>query len=170
MIVGTSNATKYEPKPVTLRFQHTDPQWGRRYIKTIARVKDLEKFNDPHHASFIDKTTKTIDTNGSPIKGPFNRNMATDIAVLYHYYFKSRGEYIARMKLGKNMDIRIPKLKKHLLRSIEYAKNAPLPAGDTFDDSIWQVLKNRVPRYGLLEDIGIMQKLSIYLRMFMQKF
>ena len=68
------------------------------------------------------------------------------------------------------MDFRIPKFKKYLLRSIEYAKNAPLPAGDTFDDSIWQVLKNRVPRYGLLEDIGIMQKLSIYLRMFMQKF
>ena len=169
LTVGTSNATKYEPKPVTLRFQYTAPQ-PLPTIKSIARVKEIEIFKSPHYAIFIDKTTKTIDTNGSPIKGPWNRNKPTDIAVLYHYQYKSRGEYIARMKLGKNMDFRIPKFKNYLLRSIEYAKNAPLPAGDTFDDSIWQVLKNRVPRYGLLEDIGIMQKLSIYLRMFMQKF
>ena len=171
MIVGTSNATKYEPKPVTLRFQHTDPQWGRRYIKTIARVKDLEKFNDPHHASFIDKTTKTIDTNGSTIKGPFNRNMTTDVAVLYHYQFKSREEFIARKEKGRpDLDFRIENHQNAIKHSIEYAKYGQLPVGDTFDDSIWQVLKNRVPRYGLLEDIGIIQRLSIYLRMFMQKF
>ena len=169
LTVGTSNATKYEPKPVTLRFQYTAPQ-PLPTIKSIARVKEIEIFKSPHYAIFIDKTTKTIDTNGSPIKGPFNRNMATDIAVLYHYQYKSRGEYIARKSLGSNIDFRIPKLKKHMMRSIEYAKNAPLPVGDTFDDSIWQVLKNRVPRYGLLEDIGIKQRLSIYLRMFMQKF
>ena len=171
LTVGTSNATKYEPKPVTLRFQYTVPQWrGNIHIKSIARVKEIETFQSPHYAIFIDKTTKTIDTNGSPIKGPFNENMTTDIAVLYHYRFKSRGEFIARKEIGSNLDFRIPKFKKMLVKSIEYAKYAQLPVGDTFDDSIWQVLKNRVPRYGLLEDIGIMQRLSIYLRMFMQKF
>ena len=171
LTVGTCNATKYEPKPVTLRFQYTVPQWrGNIHIKSIARVKEIKTFQSPHYAIFIDKTTKTIDTNGSPIKGPFNENMATDIAVLYHYRFKSRGEFIARKEIGSNLDFRIPKFKKVLVKSIEYAKYAQLPVGDTFDDSIWQVLKNRVPRYGLLEDIGIMQKLSIYLRMFMQKF
>ena len=169
LTVGTSNATKYEPKPVTLRFQYTAPQ-PLPTIKSIARVKEIEIFKSPHYAIFIDKTTKTIDTNGSPIKGPFNENMATDIAVLYHYRFKSRGEFIARKEIGSNLDFRIPKFKKVLVKSIEYAKYAQLPVGDTFDDSIWQVLKNRVPRYGLQEDIGIKRRLSIYLRMFMQKF
>ena len=93
LTVGTSNATKYEPKPVTLRFQHTYN--FSTIIKTIARVKDLEKFKDPHQATFIDKTTKTIDTNGYPIKGPRNKNMTTDVAVLYHYRNKSRKEFIA---------------------------------------------------------------------------
>ena len=171
MTVGTRNATKYEPKPVTLRFQYTVPQWRANiHIKTIARVKDIKTFKSPHYAIFIDKTTKTIDTNGSPIKGPFNRNMTTDIAVLYHYQFKSREEFIARKELGSNLDFRIPLFQKVFMKSVEYAKHAQLPVGDTFDDSIWQVLKTRILRYGLLEDIGIMQRLSIYLRMFMQKF
>ena len=109
MIVGTSNATKYEPKPVTLRFQYTCPQRRANInIKTIARVKDLEKFNDPHHATFIDKTAKTIDTNGYTIKGPFNRNMTRDVAVLYHYQYKSREEFIVRKEKGRpDMDFRI---------------------------------------------------------------
>ena len=169
IIVGTSNATKYEPKPVTLRFQHTE-RLANKHIKTIARVKEIKTFKNPHYAIFIDKATKTIDTNGSPINGPFNRNMTTDVAVLYHYRFKSREEFISRKELGSNLDFRIPLKQKVMMKSIEYAKHAQLTVGDTFDDSIWQVLKNRVPRYGLLEDIGIMQRLSIYLRMFMQKF
>ena len=169
MVVGTSNATKYEPKPVTLRFQHTynfSP-----LIKTIARVKDLEKFENPHQATFIDKTAKTIDTNGSPIKGPRHKNMTTDVAVLYHYQFKSREEFIARKEKGRpDMDFRIANHQNTIKQNIEFAKYGQLPAGDTFDDSIWRILKNRVPRYGLLEDIGIISKLSIYLRMFMQNF
>ena len=159
LIVGTSNATKYEAKPVTLRFQHTDPQNGANvHIKTIARVKEIKKFNTPHCAIFIDKTTKTIDTNGYTINGPFNRNMTTDIAVLYHYRYKSKEEFIAR----KSDDSRS-------FGNKELARYGPLPVGATFDDSVWQVLKSRVPRYGLLEDIRIEQILSIYLRMFMQK-
>ena len=159
LTVGTSNKTKYEPKPVTLRFQYTVPQWrGNIHIKSIARVKEIKTFQSPHYAIFIDKTTKTIDTNGYTINGPFNRNMTTDIAVLYHYRYKSKEEFIAR----KSDDSRSFGNKK-------LARYGPLPVGDTFDDSVWQVLKSRVPRYGLLEDIRIEQILSIYLRMLMQK-
>ena len=169
MVVGTSNATKYEPKPVTLRFQHTYN--FSTIIKTIARVKDLENFKDPHQATFIDKTAKTIGTNGFPIKGPRNKNMTTDVAVLYHYRYKSREEFIARKEKGRpDMDVRIANHQNAIKQGIEFAKYGQLPVGDTFDDSIWRILKNRVPRYGLLEDIGIIPKLSIYLRMFMQNF
>ena len=164
MVVGTSNATKYEPKPVTLRFQHTYN--FSTIIKKIARVKDLEKFKDPHQATFIDKTTKTIDTNGYPIKGPRNKNMTTDVAVLYHYRYKSREEFIARKEKGRpDMDYRIANHQNAIKEQIEFAKYGQLPVGDTFDDSIWRILKNRVPRYGLLEDIGIIPKLSIYLQL-----
>ena len=164
MVVGTSNATKYEPKPVTLRFQHTE-RLANKIIKTIARVKEIKTFKSPHYAISIDKTTKTIDTNGYPIKGPRNKNMTTDVAVLYHYRYKSREEFIARKEGGRpDMDFRIAKHQNKITKSIEFAKYGELPVGDTFDDSIWQVLKNRVPRYGLLEDIGIKQRLSIYLR------
>ena len=171
LIVGTSNATKYEPKPVTLRFQHTDPRnRANTAIKTIARVSEIEKFKNPHFVIFIDNTTKTIDTNGYTITSSRTRNTTTDIAVLYHYRFKSREEFIARKEGGRpDMDFRIAKHQNKITKSIEFAKYGELPFGDTFDDSIWQVLKNRVPRYGLLEDIGIKQRLSIYLRMFMQK-
>ena len=97
--------------------------------------------------------------------------MTTDVAVLYHYQFKNREEFIARKEKGRpDLDFRIENHQNAIKHSIEYAKYGQLPVGDTFDDSIWQVLKNRVPRYGLLEDIGIIQRLSIYLRMFMQKF
>ena len=165
LIVGTSNATKYEPKPVTLRFQHTDPRnRANTAIKTIARVSEIKKFQNPHFVIFIDNTTKTIDTNGYTITSSRTRNTTTDIAVLYHYRFKSREEFIAR----KESSTTRPQDK--ITKSIEFAKYGQLPVGDTFDDSIWQVLKNRVPRYGLLEDIGIKQRLSIYLQMFMQKF
>ena len=172
LIVGTSNATKYEPKPVTLRFQHTDPRnRANTAIKTIARVSAIERFQNPHFVIFIDNTTKTIDTNGSTIKSSRTTNTTTDIAVLYHYRFKSREEFIARKEGGRpDMDFRIAKHQNKITKSIEFAKYGELPFGDTFDDSIWQVLKNRVPRYGLLEDIGIMQRLSIYLQMFIQKF
>ena len=90
---------------------------------------------------------------------------------MYHYQFKSREEFIARKEKGRpDMDFRIANPQNAIKEQIEFAKYGQLPVGDTFDDSIWQVLKNRVPRYGLLEDIGIILKLSIYLRMFMQNF
>ena len=165
VLVGTSNATKYEPKPVTLRFQQVFPQ-GNMHINTIARVKGLKRFMTPHNVLFVDKNATTIDTNGAIIEGPSNRNLATDIAVLYHYHYKSREEYISKRERGR-ADINSKQLYDKALSS---AKNDPLPVGDTFDDSIWQILKNRVPKYGLLEDIGMKQRLSVYFRMFMQYF
>ena len=63
------------------------------------------------------------------------------------------------------MDYRIANHQNAIKEQIEFAKYGQLPVGDTFDDSIWRILKNRVPRYGLLEDIGIIPKLSIYLQL-----
>lgn len=165
VFVGTSNATKYEPKPVTLRFQQVYPK-GWEAIKTIARVRGLKSFHTPHNVLFDDKNAKTIDTNGAIIEGPANRNMTTDIAALYHYHYKSREEFIFKKERGRPDKYDEQEYEKEL----SSAKNDPLPVGDTFDDSIWQILKNRVPKYGLLEDIGMKQRLSVYFHMFMQYF
>ena len=166
IFVGTCNATKYEPKPVTLRFQHTLLD-ADMHIKTIARVKGIEQCF-PHHVYYVDKNTTTIDTNGATVEGRMNKNGTMDIAVLYHYHYKSREEYIAkRERGGSHIDKRTPVGKKIFDEKLRHAKNDQLPVGDTFDDSIWQILKTRVPKYGLLENIGIMQRLSVYLRMFM---
>ena len=168
VLVGTSNATKYEPKPVTLRFQQVLPKaYPNIHIKPIARVRGLKSFIGlPHNVLYDDKNAKTIDTNGAIIEGPFNRNLTMDIAVLYHYIYKSREEYVSKRERGRpdNDD------KQDYDNLLSSAKNDPLPVGDTFDDSIWQILKNRVPKYDLLKDIGMKQRLSVYLRMFMQYF
>ena len=166
IFVGTCNATKYEPKPVTLRFQHTLLD-ADMHIKTIARVKGIEQCF-PHHVYYVDKNTTTIDTNGATVEGRMNKNGTMDIAVLYHYHYKSREEYIAkRERGGSHTDKRTPVGKKIFDEKLRHAKNDQLPVGDTFDDSIWQILKTRVPKYGFLEDNGIKQRLSVYLRMFM---
>jgi len=171
VMVGTSNATKYEPKPVTLRFQQVFCNaWFSMHIKTIARVRGLKHFPDPHSVLFGDNSGQrywaTIDTNGALIEGPFNTNLTTDIAALYHYHHKSREEYVFKRERGR------PDFytKQDYDQKLNFAKNDPLPVGDTFDDSIWQILKSRVPKYGLLEDIGMKQRLSVYLHMFMQYF
>ena len=79
MIVGTSNKTKYEPKPTV------ENAVGNIHIKSIARVTGLCPFPSPHFVCFIDKNTTTIDTDGNTIQGPFNKKGPTDTAVLYHY-------------------------------------------------------------------------------------
>ena len=147
--VGTSNATKYEPKPVTLRFPHTIPQYEKNIrIKTIARVAGLDKFLSPHSARFIDNDTITIDTHGDCVSGDANLKKRMDVAVLYHYHFKSREEYVAKRKRGRGTNGM-----KEYKELLNQAKYGPLPAGDTFDDSVWRILKHRVPKYALFEDI-----------------
>ena len=148
---GTANQSTYSPLPVTKRFRYierggwgsTDYPFVNPHIKSIVVRQDMA--NKLPHAHYP-KLKRGIphDTNGNRVDGPLNPDGPADVAVLYHYHYKSRSEYIAK-RLRGYADHSVSQ--ETLQSEVESLALSSLPAGDVYDDTAWKLLKRNVPKY-----------------------
>jgi hypothetical protein len=104
--MGTSNAERYQPIPITKRNIHVhtyEPLFN--IIKVIVRPSYIADYIDWSH-SLMMKKGHWVDTDGTKIprvysttlnvRPPYEWKGPTDVAVLYHYRFKSEHEFFVK--------------------------------------------------------------------------
>ena len=160
---GFNNQTKYEAKPLTMRFTRREKVNPiNAHVKMIARSDALKDvWPTPHEAryksSLIRKKYTTVDTNGETVDGPFNHKVPTDVLVLNHYGHRSVEEFRSRCARGRPTTKGGQYDKKTYLacKSEEEVLTEWRKTGDVesqhFDDSAWRLLKERVPAYRIFE-------------------
>ena len=152
---GANNQTKYEPKPLLLRFQRHTPEVNQ-HIKTIARARYFISSPNPHMIH-TRGGHKVIDTSGNAVKGPSNPLKTNDKIVIFHIYIKSLEEYKERCKRGR-ADTTKEKAGGRLAIFGDPCKPysdeqfmAKFKPDTIMDDSAWKLLKERVPKYAKFE-------------------
>ena len=158
-VFGWNNQTKYEAKPLSLRFNLFRKN---KHVKTIARTDRVSSMPNPHFAQYNDteKIYKSVDTDGETVEGPFNNRMPTDVLAINHYYAKSLEEYTARCERGradlnvsksllKGKDTYHPCLPEEVILA-EWRSHSN--EHFEFDDNVWKLLKERVPSYTKYEN------------------
>lgn len=133
-LFGTSGRRKYEPAPVTKRFQYRveDEYPKNTYIKSIVRLQDLDLIKpvfDPHffHRKPSSWFEFIFDRRGSQLKDTdgnvFNASLhigPTNVAAIYHYYFKSPEEYVWKQSRGDVFYGDIPSLVQDAIDGVIY--------------------------------------------------
>ena len=157
--MGTSNETRYRPLPVTLRNVHVhtfEPLF--RVIKTIVRPAYVANPMDWSHSVML-KRGYWVDTNRiiiprvhsttKKVRPPYEHPGPTDVALLYHYRFKSEEEFKTKSC------VRGDSLKKRGVTpkctDMTMSQNYPRD-GLEFDDRAWVQLKRMCPKYGIFDE------------------
>eukprot|EP00527_Entomoneis_sp_CCMP2396_P006042 CAMPEP_0198143060 /NCGR_PEP_ID=MMETSP1443-20131203/5674_1 /TAXON_ID=186043 /ORGANISM="Entomoneis sp., Strain CCMP2396" /LENGTH=353 /DNA_ID=CAMNT_0043806199 /DNA_START=17 /DNA_END=1078 /DNA_ORIENTATION=- len=156
-VVGDSGKQHYEPFPVSKRFQMMADRRYRRnmYIKSIVKLEgmnlDLPVF-DPH-VFHLKPSFKMINTDGIAFTGSLLFDFGPDnVASIYHYYYKSRQEHVAkRTRGGGTLGVDHALLHKATMGLDAF--NNTIPHGKTFDDTVWETLKNNCPKYALYDEL-----------------
>ena len=147
IIMGKADREVYQPQPVTKRFRYREPQYPNRHIKGISRLSDIKLINHAHFQRLKEGFARRT-TSGQIYAGADNKKIKpgenTDVALLYHYGFKSHKEYLNKRLRGRageaNEREQYNKLIRHALRRGG-------PRGDVRDDTVWNALKRLVPAY-----------------------
>jgi len=165
-----NNQTRYEAQPLSLRFNRFTKNL---HVKTVARTNRLrDKMENAHYVEYVNKTFKTVDTNGDIVEGPFNERMPTNVLAVNHFAHKSLEEYKLRCVRGRaDMNI-IQNAQTYLPCKTEEEIVATWMKNDRdaaslfdFDDSVWKLLKERVPTYSKYEtetDASLQQQFDRY--------
>jgi hypothetical protein len=147
MMFGTNNAEAYSPQPVTKRFtkRHPDPD---SMVKTIALLSDVDLGKIPEeHFVHLKSGRRSFDTDGNDLThqaiSPYR---ASNLALLFHYRFKSFKEYIAKRERG---DGATGKPKEKLIQAAKERRG--IVSGSVYDDSMWEKMKDYVPKYALYD-------------------
>jgi hypothetical protein len=96
LLFGDSGLTAYDNRPFFQRFVMRQASVNE-HVKCIVKTSDL--ISASVHTCNV--RTHTKDTNGSIVKGSYNRNGPTDVAVLHHYFTKTREEFIQKRNRGR---------------------------------------------------------------------
>jgi hypothetical protein len=161
---GWNNQTKYEAKPLTMRFtKRYKNHRMNRHVKVIARSDALKDIGPTPHVAryktkpYVGGNYETLDTNGETVKGPFNERIPTDVLVLHHYHSKSIEEYRWRCARGR-ADIATAFTETYPACWSEEELLANWTKDEAngdqkfdFDDSAWMLLKERAPTYTRFE-------------------
>ncbi|KAL7530802.1 hypothetical protein ACHAXR_003681 [Thalassiosira sp. AJA248-18] len=144
-VMGTSNEKQYTPVPVTKRNVHTNGMYGT--IKVIVRPSYVSKEPSGYwdHSVMLQKGN-WVDTNGKRHsyhrKSPNRRenyDKPDDVAVLYHYIFKSEDEFhYKKCVRGNSLGSK---------SMCNYAGYYKLFNGTMFDNTTWKQLTRMVPKY-----------------------
>mmetsp|Transcript_18807 Transcript_18807/g.42992 ORF Transcript_18807/g.42992 Transcript_18807/m.42992 type:complete len:393 (-) Transcript_18807:898-2076(-) len=140
-----NNQREYEPKPLSLRFQKRDPLVNQ-HVKTIARARFFDRSENPHFVYYRNRTTThTVDSRGTIVEGPFNKDGPSDRIVLNHYRTKSLSEFQERCARGTASGREGNRIECKPVETI--LKHFPMNDAGVFDDRAWKLLKERVPKY-----------------------
>lgn len=136
-VFGDSKRAAYTPEPVTERFLYrgAQPHLG----KTICRPSAMS-FIDVHIATGKDHPReRVVDTDWAPVDHVFvdGQRYATDVAVLHHYFGKTREEFEKKRLRGKISSLD--------LRSVQEFDDHNM--NDVFDDSAAKVYKFALQQY-----------------------
>eukprot|EP00956_Cyclotella_meneghiniana_P002959 scaffold3558_cov23-Cyclotella_meneghiniana.AAC.1 len=150
-MMTVSNQTKYRPVPTLIRNIHSNGVWGT--IKVIVRPSYVDnKIFDWAHSLRL-KKGHWVDTSGKVIERPnnwkkqANDDCPTDVALLYHYRFRSKEEfYYKNCVRGDVLQPRgsTPKCTREVARKGMY--------GGELDSLAWEKLMKMVPKYTIFEN------------------
>lgn len=99
LVFGSNGQTHYQPQPVVQRFTRRGRDVNQ-HVKSIVCVIDAVKAVTPHSFE-LREGKRTRDTSGNPVDGPFNPGGPTNVAVLHHYFLKSRDEFAQKIARGR---------------------------------------------------------------------
>lgn len=148
--MGTSHEKQYTPIPVTKRNVHFDKSRAMHAtIKVIVRPRHVAQPMRWRHSVMLKKGKRWVDTNYklhsypvSDYRRQHNYDQPLDVAVLYHYPFRSEGEF--RYKTcGKGTSLH-PRGETPMCNNPKYYT---IYNGTEFDDTAWRQLTRMVPKY-----------------------
>ena len=148
-ILGTNGEDSYTPVPLSKRFQLRviDDYRMNFNMKCIARLDALNietVFTDPHNLP-LKKGWRKINTKYETL--PSSHSVPVhNIAAIYHYYFKSKAEYLRKRLRGGGTLGPVESLINEAMRGIDHF-GKPLPVGIVRDDFVWKALTCHVPKY-----------------------
>ena len=96
---GTNGHETYEKGNVTERFTTRMPTINK-HVKSIVQPSKVLRMPNPHYATFM-KGFFAIDTRKQKIPGYFNTKGSADIAIIHHYWTKSKQEFIQKRNRGR---------------------------------------------------------------------
>lgn len=148
--MGTSNQKQYTPIPVTKRNVHYDKsQAMHATIKVIVRPSHVTNPMHWRHSAMLKKGKRWVDTNykkheykRQDWRRQHNYDQPLDVAVLYHYAFRSEGEF--RYKTCVRGTSLHPRGERPMCDNPKYYA---LHNGTEFEDTAWRQLTRMVPKY-----------------------
>eukprot|EP00578_Thalassiosira_sp_NH16_P013169 CAMPEP_0181125444 /NCGR_PEP_ID=MMETSP1071-20121207/27055_1 /TAXON_ID=35127 /ORGANISM="Thalassiosira sp., Strain NH16" /LENGTH=364 /DNA_ID=CAMNT_0023210891 /DNA_START=123 /DNA_END=1217 /DNA_ORIENTATION=- len=161
MLFGSSNKTLYSPIPVTKRFQYRD-EMPNGVVKSITQASDFGNVAGPHATNTVYGYRRTTLYRGAILeneKGTADPSLPTGALLLYHYRYTSHKEYhykkCIRMETdgAKGCDYRTGRvITAEELERKGMPDHIAIRTGSVFDDSAWQLLSERVPKYRIYDD------------------
>jgi hypothetical protein len=147
-VMGTGGQEVYSPQPLTKRFRYRTALNGSDTIKSIARLEHVDLTKLPHaHYPQMKAGYKRLATSGkrstdhrSPEPGS-----SLDVAVIYHYSYKSYREYLIKRSVRGRATVNATDASHAGL--IQQAKEKKIPVGVVRDDTAWEAMKLVVPKY-----------------------
>ncbi len=155
-MMTVSNETDYRPVPTLMRNIHSDHIWGT--IKVIVRPSyvDTDRFDWWH--SVRRKKGNWVDTTGKVIQRPndgrnrrINNDAPSDVALLYHYRFRSPGEFYHKNCIRGDVLQSRGKYPKCIINKTGTQVDQGMYGGN-LDTLAWEQLKKMVPKYAIFEN------------------
>ena len=91
MLFGSSGQTRYRPEMVRRRFLRRGER-PDHHVKSIAYMPDVLAVDNAHSPVLVGGARQR-DTAGHEFTGPFHADGPVDVAVVHHYFCKSKEEY-----------------------------------------------------------------------------
>lgn len=158
MMVGSANKTIASPLPVTKRFQYRDKE-THGVVKSFAKTSDYLGHKNPH-AVTVRRPATVLNTKypGSVAKqlsesGASDGDRPSDVLLLYHFRYCSEKEYVYKRCIRGEAagNSWCDDQGNGVTRKGTPTHIQPAP-GEVFDDSPWQFLKSRVPKYRVFDE------------------
>lgn len=157
MFVGSSNKEVSSPLPITKRNQYRAKE-AHNVIKSIAKGSDyIEHKGNPHGVNV--RSPATIHTTKYPgalfkpssNTGASDHERPSDILLLYHYRYGSKKEYLYKRCVRGTIATEWCD-DGDVINTDDTPDHIQIVPGDVFDDTAWQFLTSRVPKYRAFDE------------------
>ena len=152
MLVGSGKSIS-SPLPITKRNQYR-AKIAHNVVKSIAKTSDYIEHKNPHGLTLESPaavhTTKYPGCLFKPSSSTWasDHERPSDIVLLYHYRYRSKKEYIFRRCVrGEAAGNTWCDDEGEGITDDETPDHIQIVPGEVFDDTPWQFLTSRVPKY-----------------------
>lgn len=155
------------PARFACRANDTSPDANNEYVKSIVKVSDFVSTDNPHVVTQMRNGTRQHSTHGVvrwPDYYPYPLTRLQpkrfDVAIVYHYYTRSREEYVEKRIRGYAND-HGPSYYQQALALARQGKKPDgkaVPGSDFYDTIVWTRLKDMVPQYAACERMDLFER------------